>query len=641
MKNFFTSYLLWVVIALVNSNALLAQYSNATLNGPWFGYLAPLDPYNDQFGYMVFDGLGNIIDGSQFPSQTSGTYTVNPDGSFTANFINGSDAVLFEGQLSSPTEAMVSAMGMIFNFHKIANPDALKDKIAGTLTTTGGCGVRDVTFNIDNNGNIISATGLTGPVTGRVYTDLGVFLGHIKTGEPINGWHLFSIKGNYNNIDNKLTGQIEFDWTSCNAGSQTNLVRSDNTPVNFDWTLQTDPLDAATTMCGAMQFVSATEGWISIAPGGLLHTTDGGTTWIEKTLHPTDIISSPSDPGINLSFINVSTGWVLKTFGTWENPLGAVVYKTNDGGTTWERKVVSTTAGDFGFELQFVDASNGWLMLFNFSTYAATFLKTIDGGTNWVPTNGAGTFSYVDANNGWAFSSPDQLPPYTIYKTTNGGADWTPIATDNTTGEINKMKFIDLNNGWIVGKNGKILKTTNGGVNWTPITNAGITTEYTNKCVYFINPTTGWITSKRNNSSDNLIVIHTTDGGANWTTQSTPSINDIFSIYFWDANNGWYSGDYGIIAHYTGALSVKENLLNKYLTIYPNPNNGTFYFSLKDAYSKIQVEIFNVSGQKVYEASNMGKQTKNEINFAPQSKGVYLIKINNGENSYTEKIMVQ
>ena len=75
--------------------------------------------------------------------------------------------------------------------------------------------------------------------------------------------------------------------------------------------------------------------------------------------------------------------------------------------------------------------------------------------------------------------------------------------------------------------------------------------------------------------------------------------------------------------------------------IYPNPNNGTFYFRLKNANSKIQIEIYNLSGQKVYEASNMKKQTSNEINFAPQSKGVYLIKINDGENSYSEKILIQ
>ena len=60
MKNFFTTYLFWVVLALINSNALLAQYSNATLNGPWFVYTELLNPYSDHQSYLVFDGIGNI-----------------------------------------------------------------------------------------------------------------------------------------------------------------------------------------------------------------------------------------------------------------------------------------------------------------------------------------------------------------------------------------------------------------------------------------------------------------------------------------------------------------------------------------------------------------------------------------------------
>jgi photosystem II stability/assembly factor-like uncharacterized protein len=635
MKNFFSSYLLWVVLALVNSNALLAQYSNATLNGPWFGYnIEPLNPYDPEFNYIVFDGLGNIIGGGQFPAPTTGSYSVTLSGVVSGTLLIGGEVIPISGQLTSLNEANIIAVGLNFKFHKIANPGALKDKITGTLTTQNN-GSRTVTLNIDSQGNIISAIGLTAPVSGKVYADLGVFNGHIKTGETSNGWNELSIMGNYS--DNSLTGLVALDSNSEGTTSAI-LTRTDN--LITDWTLQTNPLTTS-TMCGAMQFVSATEGWISIAPGGLLHTTDGGTTWTEKILDPTDVIDSPSDPGLNLSFISPSTGWVLKTFGSFENPQGAVVYKTIDGGTTWEKKVVSTTAGDVGFELQFVDANTGWLMLFNFNTYTATFLKTTDGGTNWVPTNGAGIFSYVDANNGWAYSSANQLPPYTIYKTTNGGTSWTSIATDNVIGEINKMKFFDLSNGWIVGKNGKILKTTNGGVDWTTITNAGITSEYKCKSVHFINPSTGWISSKRDNSNDNAIVLHTTDGGANWTTQSTPSNNDIFGIYFWDANNGWYSGDYGVIARYTGTLDVKENILNKFITIYPNPNNGTFYFSIKETNSKVKVEIYTLSGQKVYEASNFEMQPQNEINFAPQSKGIYLIKINEGENTYIEKMMVQ
>jgi hypothetical protein len=135
-------------------------------------------------------------------------------------------------------------------------------------------------------------------------------------------------------------------------------------------------------------------------------------------------------------------------------------------------------------------------------------------------------------------------------------------------------------------------------------------------------------------------VLHTTDGGASWTTQTTPTFNP-YSIFFWDENTGWLTSEDNKIANYSNPLGIKENLVSKYLTIYPNPNSGTFYFNLKKTDSKIQIEIYNLSGQKVYEASNMEKQTSNEINFAPQSKGVYLIKINDEENSYSEKILIQ
>ncbi len=633
MKKFFTPSLLCVIFFLVNSNVLLAQYSTATLNGPWFVYTEPLNPYNDNLNYFVFDGNGNITAMNGFPSPITGTYTVNADGSFNG-ILNGGGTIPFSGQLTSANEGTGTALGANWKFHRIVTPGALQDKITGTLTTQN-YGARNVTINIDNQGNIISATGLTPPVSGKVYADLGVFLGHLTSGDVNSAWTELSIMGYYSS--NNLTGQMSMNFNDAGTTNAT-LTRSNN-PL-ADWSLQTSPVQATAQM-GAIKFVSASEGWISIAPGGLLHTTDGGISWTEKILHPTDVISSPSDPALNLSFINASTGWVLKTFGTFNSPQGVVVYKTTDGGTTWERNVLSTTAGDSGFQLQFVNASTGWLLMYNITTFVPTFLKTTDGGANWVPSNGAGIFNFVDANNGWAYSSANQLPPYDIYKTIDGGATWTPIATESTAGQITKMHFIDLNNGWIIGKSGKILKTTNGGVNWTPITNTGITSEYTSKSVYFMNATTGWIGSKLDNSSDNAIVLHTTDGGVSWITQSTPTLNP-FGIFFWDANNGWLTSDDNKIARYSSIpTGVEGNKVEKFISIYPNPNNGTFYFNLKDTKSKIKVEIYNLSGQKIYEASNFGLQLKNEIKFTPQSKGIYIIKINDGVSIYTEKIMIQ
>jgi photosystem II stability/assembly factor-like uncharacterized protein len=616
MKNFFTTYLLWVVLALINSNALLAQYSNATLNGPWFVYTELLNPYSDHQSYLVFDGIGNITATSGSPSPITGTYNVNPNGTFSG-ILNITAGYPFSGQLTSATEGTLT-LGT--GFHKILNPGALQDKIDGRLSTQYQGG-RYVTLYIDNQGKITSASGLMPPVAGNVYTELGKFLGHITTGET-SPWKEFYISGNYSN-DN-FGGQIYL--VSNNQGMSVTPLRRFSDPIS-DWRPQIIPV-VATESVGAIKFVSETEGWISITPGGLLHTTDGGTTWVEKIVHPTDILSERTYIGSNLSFINASMGWVLKTI-----PQGTVVYKTSNSGTTWERNIISTNIGDFGFQLQFVDANNGWLSFDNKNTHIVTYKKTTDGGTTWIPSNGVGMFYYVDANNGWAISSPTN----TIYKTTNGGANWTQIATDNTLGVVNKMIFTDLNNGWIVGEYGKILKTINGGINWITITNAGITSEYQNNSIYFINSSIGWIGSK---FGVNAIVLHTTNGGENWITQNTTSNYPIYSIYFWDENNGWLTGS-NLIARYSVTLDVKENVVNKFITIYPNPNNGTFYFSLKDSNTKVKAEIYNISGQKVYEASNFDILPQNEVNFAPQSKGIYLIKITDGLNSYSEKIMIQ
>ena len=87
-------------------------------------------------------------------------------------------------------------------------------------------------------------------------------------------------------------------------------LRRFSDPIS-DWKHQINPV-VETISVGAIKFVSATEGWITFTPGGLLHTTDGGTTWAEKIVHPTDILSESTYLASNLSFINASTGWGSK-----------------------------------------------------------------------------------------------------------------------------------------------------------------------------------------------------------------------------------------------------------------------------------------------------------------------------------------
>jgi photosystem II stability/assembly factor-like uncharacterized protein len=414
------------------------------------------------------------------------------------------------------------------------------------------------------------------------------------------------------------------------------------------WTLQTNPLgsgDAA--MLGKVQFVSATEGWISVSgSGSLLHTTNSGINWTQVTLpFPNDVVWSLSDPSVNMCFINATTGWLIKSIGTSVlDSTGAVVYKTTNGGLNWQKIMLSGEANDIGLQIQFVDANNGWASTFNVSDGTGKYFKSTDGGATWnlIPSGDLlGFYFFVDSNNGWGISADLLLgPPYTIYHTTNGGLNWALQYTDNTEGGFSTIHFTDLNNDWVVGDSGKILKTTNGGTTWSPVTNAGLVTESYNSCVYFLNANIGWIGNNPYNNPP--FVLHTTNGGTSWTTQNTTLYDEnIFSLFFWDQNNGWFTADYGAIGRFYNPLGIEENSLNKSISVYPNPTNGKFCIDLKEPKSKMEVEIYNVLGQKIYESLTQTPLSTNEINFDPQSKGVYLIKINDGETSYTETIVVQ
>ncbi|MGE5432893.1 MAG: WD40/YVTN/BNR-like repeat-containing protein, partial [Syntrophomonadaceae bacterium] len=334
------------------------------------------------------------------------------------------------------------------------------------------------------------------------------------------------------------------------------------------WTFQANPITLGdTTEIGKVQFVSPTEGWISVGTGSrLLHTTDSGENWMMVTPFPDDTVWCSSDPAVSMSWADQTHGWKINSIGSsFGTSYGVVVHQTTDGGKSWQKKVLSTTNGDMGFQIQFVDVNHGWLLYFNFATQVSTFLKTSDGGNNWVPFNGAGIFYFVDMNNGWAYYGSGVnggQPPFKISRTTNGGNSWTEQFSDNATGIYNAIFFSDVNNGWIVGDQGKVLNTTDGGTNWNYVTNSGINPDDRSKTVFFLDANKGWISTKDGNGYG--VIQHTTDGGKSWTRQITPLTNSqggnaIFNIYFVDAHNGWLTASNKKICHFIESTGIEEN----------------------------------------------------------------------------------
>jgi photosystem II stability/assembly factor-like uncharacterized protein len=386
------------------------------------------------------------------------------------------------------------------------------------------------------------------------------------------------------------------------------LVFSANVLSQSSWLAQVNPLGSGEqAMVGKIQFVSASEGWIAAGAGKLLHTVNSGATWTIVSPEPTDTLFNFSDPAMNMSFVNALTGYMMsiKVSGTvWQ---GTRVYKTTNGGTNWSRLTIPNFPG--GIYMQFVDANNGWVLLFQPDYSNGGIFRTTNGGTNWnqiiTPTSG---FPYFfNSTNGWLLPvSPDGTgySSDTIRKTTDGGVTWTAPWGTNAQVRLNTIHFSDVNNGWAAGRDGKVLKTTNGGTTWAYITNTGLTT-HNSKAVFFLNANTGWIGTKRD--ATNLVnVLYTSNGGAAWIWQNIPAEYSIFSIHFFDSRNGGLTADYGAIVHTTNAGLKVENIStvipekNYLYQNYPNPFNPNtiIKFDLKKS-SYVTMKIYDSMGREV------------------------------------------
>jgi hypothetical protein len=103
------------------------------------------------------------------------------------------------------------------------------------------------------------------------------------------------------------------------------------------------------------------------------------------------------------------------------------------------------------------------------------------------------------------------------------------------------------------------------------------------------------------------------------------------------------SGNRNLVANFVLEINVSEIDNNIALNIYPNPNHGTFNIDVKYLKSSsLNIEIINSQGQVVYQSyiTNI-ENFQNNLDISNFSKGIYLLKINNGGLIQTKKIIVQ
>jgi plastocyanin len=93
-----------------------------------------------------------------------------------------------------------------------------------------------------------------------------------------------------------------------------------------------------------------------------------------------------------------------------------------------------------------------------------------------------------------------------------------------------------------------------------------------------------------------------------------------------------------IVQGTTGNAEIKQKTS---VSVYPNPSNGLFHIAVSGLPSNKNgnVEIYSLRGEKVFEASVSNSTAT--IDLSNSSKGIYLMKFNDGEGLITKKIMNQ
>jgi len=317
-----------------------------------------------------------------------------------------------------------------------------------------------------------------------------------------------------------------------------------------------DRVDYKKPICRSVRFADETNGWIA-GYKGVFHTSDGGETWTRQATsvgslegpEPTSadidngailwanhnmalirrdggltvggaalgnwrFIPIPTDKLIyvkSMAFANEQTGWAVGVFGA--------VFRTRDGGVTWEARsrpstsllnglfvsssaemwavgekglVIHTRDGGQTWEQEEIGADDLWHVRFKNSKegwscgIGGRVFHTTDG-RRWerqnTPVSGGGSFlasvSFADANEGWAVGSklvegphPDVNEPLILH-TADGGLRWELQAVDNKPFAI-RDRLLDVQalpsgRAWAIGEDGTVLRTVDHGKHWLQV----------------------------------------------------------------------------------------------------------------------------------------------------------------------------
>lgn len=207
-------------------------------------------------------------------------------------------------------------------------------------------------------------------------------------------------------------------------------------------------------------------GW-AMTEEKIIRTNDGGATWYDVT--------PPNLEGagymVFADFLNADQAW-LQSPDMNRYPNGGTLYRTNDGGLNWETFDTPFSGGS----LKFVDEENGWALAdlgVGAGSMAVSIFKTRDGGATWdraftndpnlagagdsLPLGGIKNFILpLNEDTAWVggvIYAPGQTY---LFRSDDGGQTWVNVALALPEGSpeselsVLDLKFLSPNDGLLI-----------------------------------------------------------------------------------------------------------------------------------------------------------------------------------------------
>ena len=207
--------------------------------------------------------------------------------------------------------------------------------------------------------------------------------------------------------------------------------------------------------------------------GGMWKTTDGGASWAPvndflPSLSVTTIVSLPGDP--TTIYAGTGDGWFASL-----SIRGAGIYKSTDGGTTWNQ-LSSTAAGDF-LAVNSMAVSNDGSTLLAATTSQVSgstggIFRSTDGGATWTKTVEGANFGVVECHPSDSAKAIASTTTGQAIYSTDGGASWS-VAAGFTTNNRVQVKYAPSNPSIVYasvdGTKSELWKSTDGGATYAKI----------------------------------------------------------------------------------------------------------------------------------------------------------------------------